>query len=693
VHQRQPHGDVEPDVEGLLRGADVAMYFAKSKGKGRYEFFEQRMNAEMAGQLELSADLQTALERSELFLEYQPIVDLSGGITGVEALLRWRHRQRGLLMPDRFIPLAEETGLIVPIGRWVIREACRQATRWNGMKRGAEPLGISVNLSARQLHDPRLVDDVAQALADTGLEPGLLTLEMTESVLMADDELGRERLERLTRLGVNIAIDDFGMGYSSLSYLQRFPVNVIKIDRSLVRGLSEAGETQSPAIIRSVVDLSSALSLVTVAEGIEDVDQLAALEALGCQRGQGYYFSRPVDAGTLEDLLRRGDSGLGNASRSRALPRTAGATTYIVEVHREPAALDRVGADLDDLHATLKVPVNARRAWLATWANTHEAFEPWVVVVRRRGSRGIEGAALLAARAEESGLAVVGMGHARSGVTALPARPGAEQALADAVVKTLTALNQRWSLTLEQLPAGDPVAAAIAGRLEGARLKPDLRVPRVSLDAGGNLRPYLTRNMHRSLKKARNRLESGGHRVEIAFDRDPGAVAGLLGEIERTHRQRDHDLQRSSDIDEPAVLNFWRRVILQHSIRGEVEIASLRIDGVLASYVVGLLDGSSYRIYDGRFDTLHAHFAPGRLLEAATLERVLSDPSYTELDWWSGLSAEKLLTANASAFRERLTASCPATPATTDDAIADKARNGSGPTVGLDDDRSFSEMV
>jgi EAL domain-containing protein (putative c-di-GMP-specific phosphodiesterase class I) len=444
-------------------------------------------------------------------------------VTSVEALLRWQHPRLGLVVPDRFISLAEETGLIVPIGRWVLQRACSQAASWN-LERADEPaVGVSVNLSVRQLHDPRLVDFIAAVLRATSLASHLLTLEITESVLMMDGEIGRSRLEALKKLGVKIAIDDFGTGYSSLSYLQRFPVDVIKIDRSFIMGLSEPGETRSSALIRSVVDLASALSLTTVAEGIEDDLQLAALEALNCQAGQGYYFSRPVDADTIASLLHTADPERTELAHARTAARTTGGV-YVVEAHRGRAALDRVGADLDELHAELSVPINARRAWLDTWAMTHDTHEPWVIVVRRRGRSGIDGAALLAATTDESGLVVVGMGHGCSGVTALPARAGAEQALADAVIVTMTSLSQPWSLHLEQIAAGDPVAAAIAAGLDGARLQQDRRVPRVSFTSGEELRGYLSRNTHRSLKKAHNRLERDGHVVTMAFDRDPARL-------------------------------------------------------------------------------------------------------------------------------------------------------------------------
>jgi EAL domain-containing protein (putative c-di-GMP-specific phosphodiesterase class I) len=250
----------------------------------------------------------------------------------MDALPR-QHPRLGLVVPDRFIPLAEETGLIVPIGRWVLQQACAQATSWNRERADEPAVGVSVNLSVRQLHDVKLVDFVAEVLSATSLAANLLTLEITESVLMMDGEVGRSRLEALKKLGVKIAIDDFGTGYSSLSYLQRFPVDIIKIDRSFVTGLSEPGETRSSALIRSVVDLASALCLTTIAEGIEDDSQLAALEALNCQAGQGYYFSRPVDAATISGLLHTADPGRTEIAHAQTAARTAGAV-YVVEAHR-----------------------------------------------------------------------------------------------------------------------------------------------------------------------------------------------------------------------------------------------------------------------------------------------------------------------------------------------------------------------
>jgi diguanylate cyclase (GGDEF)-like protein len=360
-------------AEELLRGADVAMYLAKSKGKGRYELFAQSMYDEVLDRLELKADLQVALERDEFELFYQPIIALSGSISSIEALLRWHHPTRGVVPPAKFIPLAEETGLIVPIGRWVLQQACAQAKGWQERHTDHRHLGVCVNLSVRQLHDQGFVDDVAEALRATRLDPSCLTLEITESMLMADVELGAQRLARLKQLRVKLAIDDFGTGYSSLSYLQRFPVDLIKIDRSFVQEV--ARDANSSALVRSVVDLAAALSVVTVAEGIEDAEQLVALKALDCQLGQGFYFSKPIAATSLELLLGKPAERVVPASTA---PRPRPATAQLL---RGDDVLDRLGTALDDLHRAQQVPVMARRPWLSTWVETHPEYDPWPVAL------------------------------------------------------------------------------------------------------------------------------------------------------------------------------------------------------------------------------------------------------------------------------------------------------------------------
>jgi diguanylate cyclase (GGDEF)-like protein/PAS domain S-box-containing protein len=287
-------------ADELLRNADVAMYTAKSNGKNRIEVFQPSMHAAAIARLALKGDLERALERNEFFLVYQPIVRLgTGEIAGAEALVRWRHRDRGTVEPASFIPVAEETGLIVPLGRWVLEQACHQAREWNASShRGVT---MSVNVSGRQLVEPGFVDDVRDILRSSGLEAGLLTLELTESVLMRDAEATTAMLRRLKALGVRIAIDDFGTGYSSLNYLRRFPIDELKIDRSFVEGLREGPE--QAAVVLSILKLGDTLGLDTIAEGIEDDAQLAELKILGAQFGQGYLFARPLVPAEISAML------------------------------------------------------------------------------------------------------------------------------------------------------------------------------------------------------------------------------------------------------------------------------------------------------------------------------------------------------------------------------------------------------
>ena len=286
--------------EDLLRHADVAMYRAKATGKGRYAMFEQGMQAEVIERLELEADLQRAVDRGEIEVFYQPIMRLgSEELAGHEALVRWRHPTRGLMSPLSFVPVAEETGLIVPVGRFVLREACRQAAAWRAMVPGE--LTMHVNLSGRQLEDPALVGEVSSILRETGLPAGRLVLEITETVLMHDTEATIERLRSLRALGVRLAVDDFGTGYSSLRYLNRFPLDVLKMAKPFVDGL--ATQSEDPALARAIIDLGSNLGLQIVAEGIEGADQLVQLRRLGCPLGQGFLFSRPLPAAEAETHL------------------------------------------------------------------------------------------------------------------------------------------------------------------------------------------------------------------------------------------------------------------------------------------------------------------------------------------------------------------------------------------------------
>jgi diguanylate cyclase (GGDEF)-like protein/PAS domain S-box-containing protein len=287
-------------ADEVLRNADIAMYTAKARGKDRVETFRPVMHTRAVDRLALKADLERALEREELRLLYQPIMQLdTGRIVGVEALLRWQHGSRGLVGPDAFIGVAEETGLIIPIGRWVRDEACRQTVAWAAS--GGGPLAINVNVSARELEEPGFVEGLRRTLATTGLSAGSLTVEITESTLMQDPDLAAATLHELKAMGVRLAIDDFGTGYSSFAYLQRFPIDELKIDRSFVAGL--LGSAEQAAMVVSILRLSESLRLETVAEGIELGEQRDELLALGARLGQGYLFAEPLSADAIGRMV------------------------------------------------------------------------------------------------------------------------------------------------------------------------------------------------------------------------------------------------------------------------------------------------------------------------------------------------------------------------------------------------------
>jgi diguanylate cyclase (GGDEF)-like protein/PAS domain S-box-containing protein len=287
----------------LLQAADVAMYAAKGNGKGRYEVYHPALQDATVDRLERTVELQRALDRGEFVVHYQPIVSLVGSQTvGVEALVRWRHCERGLLLPKEFIALAEDTGLIIPLGRWVLEEACRQAHLWQHKHGLQDRLHVSVNISARHFQHNGLVADVSRALQSSGLDPKSLVLEITESLLVQDTDAVIARMLELKMIGVQFAVDDFGTGYSSLSYLKRFPIDILKVDKSFV---DDVADMHDGALAETIVQLGKTLNLRTVAEGIEEVPQLERLRALGCQYGQGFLFAKPLPAADMEDLFAR----------------------------------------------------------------------------------------------------------------------------------------------------------------------------------------------------------------------------------------------------------------------------------------------------------------------------------------------------------------------------------------------------
>jgi len=292
---------IRPSPGDLLRDADIAMYQSKWDGRHRYTLFESGMQTAVQTRMELEMDLRMALENDEFFLVYQPTFNLQDmSATGMEALIRWNSPTRDIVQPDNFIPLLEETGLIIEIGKWVLLEACRQGVKWRD---AGYPIGIAVNVSARQLDTDEFVTDVERTLRETGLDAGSLTVEITETALMRDAEQTAKRLAAIKELGVRIAIDDFGTGYSSMAHLQHFPVDALKIDRSFVAQMAHNQEGET--ILQTLVQLGNALSIETLAEGIEQAHELTLLQGEQCDSGQGFLFARPLDAADTEAFLEQ----------------------------------------------------------------------------------------------------------------------------------------------------------------------------------------------------------------------------------------------------------------------------------------------------------------------------------------------------------------------------------------------------
>jgi len=290
------------DTDSLLRNADVAMYSVKESGRARYEFYATEMLRSVVERVEMAQQLRHAVDNDEFVLHYQPMVNMgTGQILGVEALIRWQHPTRGLLAPLEFIGVAEQTGVILAIGEWVLNQACHQVQQWNATLPGG-PLKVSVNLSPTQTLQAGIVATVSSALAESGLDPSLLVLELTEAVMVQDVELAATRLRQLKALGIRLAIDDFGTGYSSLSYLRQLPFDILKIDKGFIDGVTHGGS--EPALTQAILRLADALDMITVAEGVEELEQEGALRGLGCTYAQGYLYARPLPVDELEALVR-----------------------------------------------------------------------------------------------------------------------------------------------------------------------------------------------------------------------------------------------------------------------------------------------------------------------------------------------------------------------------------------------------
>ena len=294
--------DGHRQADEMLRDADIAMYQAKANGKARYQVFDQEMRAQATTRLQIETEMRQGLDRGEFVLHYQPIINLqTGALNGFEALVRWRHPTRGMVPPKDFIPAAEETGLILPLGRWILSESCRQMREWQNQYPTASSLVINVNLSSKQFLQRDLVDQVSETLKDTGLAAHSLKLEITESYLIDNSDKAVKIMNRLRKLGVELSLDDFGTGYSSLSYLHRLPLNTLKIDRSFISRMTEKGENGQ--IVRTIIEMAQNLKMKVIAEGIETDEQLAQLKGLECGYGQGYLFSRPLDAELAAEFI------------------------------------------------------------------------------------------------------------------------------------------------------------------------------------------------------------------------------------------------------------------------------------------------------------------------------------------------------------------------------------------------------
>ena len=633
--------------QALLQAADVAMYRAKSKGKGRFEIFDHEMYKEQLEILDLKSDLAVALERGQFEVFYQPIVNMGDErIVSIESLIRWHHPTRGLVTPDRFISLAEQTGLIVPIGRWVLREACQQLSRWQSQMPQTAPRTVSVNLSARQLHDPDLVSDVMAAIAESGLKPWQLTLELTESMMIDEFERASRVLEQLRSSRVQIAIDDFGTGFSSLSYLRRLPVDIIKIDRSFVAEMRNS--TTAEALVRMVIDLAKVLDLRTVAEGIEDEAQAEQLSTLLCDEGQGYFFARPQPAAEIKALF----------TPPALYPSTDGSLRHLdATVVEGDRALSDLSADIGVLHRELNVPVNARLRWLQVWSSLESSWTPWAVLVRDRQSGRLTAAALLARRRTTDGHQVVAMGHGPFGTTRLAAADLiSANLLAQAIADQLAALPGAWSFALDNLDHDDLTGQLLIALLPNATGTPIPSVPFVDLTEFRHGVDLYTQNMRRQLRKADNRLASDGLRAEIQFARTAPEIRLLLPQLDRIHIERDHAAGRASDLDNPDVRELWRQLILNHTVGDQIEVATLGINDTIVAYVVGIDDGRTYRIFDGHFDTNWARYSPGRLIEHAVLQQLIGDDRYDSVDWMIGVAPEKILVATGAREGLMLTA-------------------------------------
>jgi diguanylate cyclase len=645
------------DVQNILRRADVAMYSAKREGKGRFEFFEQSHYDEVVDRIILKTDLEGALARDEFEIVFQPIIETDTAmIRSVEALLRWNHPKRGRISPNMFIPLAEESGTIKEIGGWVLLQTCKQVREWQTTIPHCSELRASVNLSARQLEDTQLLHRLTEALRISGLAPNSLMLEVTESLLVSASTRNTRVLEQLTALRVRIAIDDFGTGYSSLSYLHSFPVDTIKIDQSFVQKLDDT--VTSRALVRTVIDLARAVGGTTVAEGVANQRQLDILAELNCDLVQGFYFSRPLAAQACADFLLRRNASNELLPLPAKTRRSIGSDTpSVVEILRGIREVEPLLAALDLFHRDVGAPVTARWPWLSSWFNLHPDSELRLMIVRSNGSEVIDAAAILAVTQVGSRTKVFTVSEQSATVASIFARDEASaDRLAAGIADFVLELSNGWELDIQQVHAKNPAAEALDRYIPALSVESTLPIPQVKFTPGMTTGLALSKNMRKQLKRGTAKLDADCPGWHIKFVSSTDEIMALLPDVEETHVERDHDRRNESDLDNALSRRFWQETIVAHSYTGELELAALMIDDAVASYVLSFVDGDTYRVFDGRMNSRYAKYSPGRILEAATLDRALTDPRFDCFDWMTGVAPETILAVNDWEQRVRLRA-------------------------------------
>ncbi len=635
------------DVQNMLRRADVAMYSAKREGKGRFEFFEQSHYDEVVDRIVLKTDLDGALARNEFEIVYQPIVETDTAmIRSVEALLRWNHPKRGRISPNLFVPLAEESGVIKEIGGWVLSQTCQQVREWQTTIPHCSELSASVNLSAKQLEDPQLLHRLTEALRMSGLAPNALMLEVTESLLVSASTRNTRVLEQLTALRVRIAIDDFGTGYSSLSYLHSFPVDTIKIDQSFVQKLDDT--VTSRALVRTVIDLARAVGGTTVAEGVANQRQLDILAELNCDLVQGFYFSRPLSAAACAEFLYRRNASNELLPLPAKTRRAVGThSPSVIEVFRGIREVEPVLDALDAFHREIGAPITARWPWLSSWFNLHPDAELRLMIVRTSESTTINAAAIVAVTQAGTRTRVFTIAEQSATVASLFARDElSADRLAAGLADFVLELSGGWELDIQQVHSKNPIAEALDRYMPSLKTESALAIPTVRFAPGMQSADLLSKNMRKQLRRGAARLNGECPGWHIRFVSATDEIMTLLPAIEATHIDRDHQRRNESDLDNALTRRFWQETIVAHSYTGELELATLMVNDTVAAYVLSFVDGSAYRVFDGRMNSTYAKYSPGRILEAATLDRALKDTRFEVFDWMTGVAPETILAVN-----------------------------------------------